>query len=191
MTPIDQFRETIKIPGTGDIKAFRMDGKGKTGMRRHVKLGDCNCCDHFYVEGNKVVLVEDTHLLRKIKEIRRKVHYLNPSDMEDYVIGFFRQENYVKVYGALLVLCLLSSKHREVKECINDKKKDFVLVADGIKPGEIKSLDRIKDSLITGLRSVLGSLVGEIRVIERPINGEAAGECDRSLSSSPKIDGRK
>ena len=160
MSPLDQFRERIMVSETREIEVFRMDNTRESkripDMRKAVGLGSCNCCDYFVIHNNKIVLIEQTRLMGTSEDLRRDCSYLETGHLRDFVSKCLRQENYVKVYGALLVLCRLARKYGEVFDLTKDKKHDFYLVVDGIGSEEEKTFfDTLKDSLSEQLRSVL------------------------------------
>ncbi len=114
MTAFDQFLEPIKVAGEslGDIhQAYRMDGNSpKPDMRRDAGLGTCNCCDYFmFAEDHIVVLIEETRLLEQVENLKIQYDYLEDNDKEKFVKKYIRQENKLKVYGSMLVLCRLAT----------------------------------------------------------------------------------
>lgn len=164
MTCLDRFQDNIELKGGGKIEAFRLDNtKSIPDMRKYVGLGTCNCCDRFFVKGDRVFIVEETRLGDTIKEIRQKYSYLDEDDKDDIVVKCIRQENYVKVYGTLLVLCRLARKCREAAELMGDKKHNFWFI-----PEQTTDNDsgRYFDNLKGDLRSVLtGEVVDEVEVV--------------------------
>lgn len=160
MTSLDSFREKQNVSSGKGFEAFRMDSiedaEGIPDMRTHVGLGSCNCCDYFLVQENKVVLVEETRLADTIKNIGKKYSYLAEHHRQKFTVDCVRQENYLKVYGALLVLCRLAAKCREASSLMQDKKHDFYLVITGMETEEEKRMfDNLKDFLQIQLQSVL------------------------------------
>ena len=160
MTSLDSFREKHNVSSGKGFEAFRMDStkkaEGLPDMRTHVGLGSCNCCDYFLIHENKVVLVEETQLADTIKTIGKKYSYLNEPHRQKFTVDCVRQENYLKVYGALLVLCRLAAKCREASSLMQDKKHDFYLVIKGMETEEAKRMfDNLKESLQRQLQSVL------------------------------------
>lgn len=171
MTPLDQFREKRVVAESREIEVFRMDNteasKGIPDMRKYVGLGSCNCCDYFSIRDNKIVLIEETRLMDTVENLKRDYSYLKTEHLRDFISTYLRQENYVKVYGALLVLCRLAGKYGEVSNLTKDKKHDFYLVVDGTGTEEEKSyFDTLRDSLFEQLRSVLTkNVIDEIEVM--------------------------
>ena len=160
MTSLDSFREKQNVSSGRDFEAFRMDStkkaEGIPDMRTHVGLGSCNCCDYFLIHENKIVLVEETQLTDTIKTIGKKYSYLTELHRQKFTVDCVRQENYLKVYGALLVLCRLAAKCREASSLMQDKKHVFYLVIKGVETEEAKRMfDNLKDTLQMQLQSVL------------------------------------
>lgn len=160
MTSLDSFREQQNVSSGKCFEAFRMDSSKKTeetpDMRTHVGLGSCHCCDYFIVHENKIVLVEETQLADTIKKIGKKHSYLAEHHRQDFTVDCVRQENHLKVYGALLVLYRLAAKCREASSLIQGKKHDFYLVITGMETEEARRIfDNLKDNLQKQLQSVL------------------------------------
>lgn len=160
MTSLDSFREQQNVSPGKDFEAFRMDNtkkaEGIPDMRTHVGLGSCHCCDYFLIHENKVVLVEETQLADTIKTIGEKHSYLAERHRQDFTVDCVRQENHLKVYGALLVLCRLAAKCREASSLMQGKKHDFYLVITGMETEESRRMfDNLKDNLQRQLQSVL------------------------------------
>ncbi|MDD9859228.1 MAG: hypothetical protein OXU40_02130 [Nitrospira sp.] len=164
MTCLNQFRDDIKISGGEDIEAFRMDNTGPIpDMRKYVGLGTCNCCDRFFVKGDEIFIVEETRLGDTIEEISQEYSYLSDAHKHDMIKKCIRQENYVKVYGAMLVLCRLARKCREAAELMGDKKHNFWFIPEQTMD---KASLRYWDNLGGDLRSVLtGKVVNEVEIV--------------------------
>jgi len=167
MTCLNQFQDNIEINGEEEIEAFRMDNtirsKPIPDMRTYVGLGSCNCCDRFFVKGDKVFVVEETRLGDTIEALRKEYSYLNDDHKSALVIRSVKQENYVKVYGTMLVLCRLARKCREAAELMGDKKHNFWFI-----PEQTTDVDfRVYlENLEGDLRSVLtGKVVDEVEVV--------------------------
>ena len=136
-------------------------------MRKYVGLGPCNCCDYFFVNEKKIFLVEETRLAETIKTISEKHSYLNDDDKTDFVITSIRQENYVKVYGSLLVLCRLAAKCEDVARRMKDKKHVFWLVMDDVYTEETSRVaDNMSSNLRTQLQSALTKkVVDDVKIV--------------------------
>ena len=76
MIKLTDFLEPIKAADKTldkDCKGHRMDGmRPAPNMRATVGLGDCNCCDYFASKDNIVVLIEETQLMKMIKNLEKK-----------------------------------------------------------------------------------------------------------------------
>ena len=160
MTSLNQFEDNIEDENGREIKAFRMDNTKRANqipdMRKYVGLGSCDCCDRFFVCGDKIFIVEETRLQSTIENIKTKYSYLNSTDKRDVVIKLIMQENYVKMYGSMLVLCCLAKKCGEAAKLVSGKKHHFWLVVEQIEDEESNVyFDHLKSNLLSDLRSKL------------------------------------
>ena len=167
---LDRFLESIRVAGESlgeEYQAYRMDGK--PDMRIDVGLGTCNCCDYFLSRGNTVVLIEETRLIESMQSQRDQYNYIPDNYLERFVDERVVQENRIKVYGSMLVLCRLADKYAEARNVLQPqaKKYEFWLVTSGIETTEdLIQLDSKKDLLLNGLRSVLtGQIMDNVDII--------------------------
>ncbi|MCY4245525.1 MAG: hypothetical protein OXE47_09415 [Gammaproteobacteria bacterium] len=167
---LEQYKEPIEVAreplGDGYV-AFRMDGgRNKPSMQASLGLGSCHCCDYFLPHGEAIVLIEETELVSTIKNIKQDYPCLNKEDKKKFVNTSIRQENLLKVYGAMLVLCRLAARCRNAKQITQDKKYDFWLVASSMDSSgdDRRYFDNIRDKLRLELDNALTS--GAIRVVE-------------------------
>lgn len=161
MIALEDFLEPIKLAGTPLTEkhhAYRMDGQ--PDMRQDAGLGTCACCDYFVTNNDSVFLIEETELLKSIKEWKKKVKYLNDNDQKNFVDEKVKTENRLKVYGSLLVLARLTNKDAEVSNLVGEKKYCFWLVVSGLSnPEDKRYIDNLKDDLTGALR---GALTAEV-----------------------------
>ena len=169
---LDQFRETIQIAGKpldSQIVAFGMDGESREmpDMREYVELGKCNSCDYFLPADDSIILIEETQLLRGIAGLKTQYGYLNERDQEKHVNRRIREENRLKVYGSLLVLCRLRNKCDRARQMIDGKRYKFWLVVSDSDVDEIERfMDSLRENLYAELRGVLSKkVVDEVYVL--------------------------
>jgi len=150
--------------------AYRMDGVGseRPDMRLDIGLGTCHCCDYFTIQGNDILLIEGTRLLKSIENYQSEYDSMLEGEKKDRFFNRrIRDENTLKVYGSLLVLCRWAAQHSEVADSITGKKHNFWLVVSDAESGEDQiAMDSIKPILFESLRSALrGDLIGEVEVL--------------------------
>lgn len=172
MTAFDQFLEPIEVAGKSlgdEHQAYRMDGRSpQPDMRRVAGLGTCDCCDYFlFAKTNIVVLIEETQLMRTIKRLKGEYHYLQSDHQTEFVKKYIRQENKLKVYGSMLVLCRLATVCENENQLLRTKKYRFWLIASGMnEPEDTRVFDNLKDRLLNELRSVLtGTVMDDVEII--------------------------
>ena len=195
---LEEFLEDITVAGAQLVprrKAYRMDGTSPNpDMRKRARLGSCNCCDYFIFGSDKgVILIEETRLGDQIKDLMEKYEYLNSIDKQNHVIKIILQENRLKVYGSLLVLCRLFCQEahrvrrtwttflRELTLCrlfrreadrasafiSSDTKYSFWLVASAREPADdVIVIDHVRDRLDVQLKGLLTkAVVDSVKVV--------------------------
>ena len=170
---LDRFLEPIRVAGESlgeGYQAYRMDGHSRPDMRIDVGLGTCNCCDYFLSGSNTVVLIEDTRLIDSMQSYKERYNSIPDEHLiNKFVDERVVQENRIKVYGSMLVLCRLAAKYPEARNMLQpqEKKYEFWLVTSGIETTEyMLQLDNKKDLLFNGLSSVLtGKLIHNVDII--------------------------
>ena len=173
MTALDEFWEPVEIAGRPldeKYQACRMDGTSpkKPDMRKYVGLGSCNCCDYFMPYNDDfVLLIEETQLMKQIEDLKNEYHYLEDHDQIKFISKRIRDENKLKVYGSMLVLCRLAAVCKKTKDLLQMKKYKFWLVASGMETeGVTRLFDHLKDRLHNDLKSVLtGKIVDDVEII--------------------------
>ena len=91
-----------------------------------------------------------------------KYKYLDSTDQRNHVTRLILQENRLKAYGSLLVLCRLFSKKADAvaASISSDTKYSFWLVASVKEPADdVFTMDYFKDRLVRQLRDVLTKAV--------------------------------
>ena len=166
MASIKQFLETIEVAREPIKKmGYKMDSTTKNNMRHLSGLGTCHCCDYFIKNKNSVVLIEETQLMQTIKGYKQEYDYLNKQDLDKIQKARIREENILKVYGSLLVLCKLAIKHEDFRKLMEKQKYSFWLVISDAQLTDMISLQELQGKLTKALRSVLGKeMIDEIKV---------------------------
>lgn len=171
-SPLDlsKFKEKMCPAGNHqalDVFAYRMDGNDKIKpMATYADLGTPSCCDYLYIDNNKTVLIEDTHLGKQIKNFFKLE--LKPSTEEQREKEFkklLRQENCLKVYGALLILCRLAEKHKHISKELKGKEFSFWFVINDEE--DIKAMDNMEvvDFLKKTFKTALGGTLSSAKLV--------------------------
>ena len=168
--PLSKFAEPIESIG-GSLKAYRMDSTTKVpDMRRAAGLETCNCCDFVTVskDNQSVFLIEETNLEHTIYRFNQEYDYLEEADKNKFFYEKIRDENRLKLYGSMLVLCRLSSSQDDVKEFLSKDKFQFRLVTTGTAPSPLDSvilMDHLRDRLRNDLKSLFGGMMNVVDII--------------------------
>ena len=129
-------------------------------------MGTSNCCDYFRRIDDRVVLMEESQLALQKREIEKNFAHLNGEALDNFVHEIFMQENRLKVYGGLLLLCRLASLCDEErlredarKEIQGGKYAFWLVISDEVKPEDEQALEAMKHALLVELRGVLSKKV--------------------------------
>jgi len=178
MVSLAQFREEIKAAEkpTGQY-GYRMDGKGPKDMRHHAGLDGCHCCDYFITNEESFVLIEETQLSKTIQCHKDKYQRLSATRLHALTIDLIRNENRLKAYGTLLILCRLAAKHPEFAKITQAKNYHFWLVIDGVPSADRILLLNLATKLTDALSSVLGKGKKEINIVPSDALERKISEC--------------
>lgn len=174
MSSLDKFLKPIEVADkliNKDRQAYRMDGD--PDMRTEAGLGTCHCCDYFTISAtsnrNIVILIEKTRLAdtkAQIKKLAKKYPSLSNDDREKLNNEDANKENQLKVYASMLVLCRLSTKYKDVKNVLQEKRYQFWLVAsDANKEEDLKYLDRRISYLSNALKGSFKKIIEDVKII--------------------------
>ena len=171
MTELNEYLGPIEVAGKSlgkQYQAYRIDGGPQhPDMRKNAGLGQCNSCDYFIFNENALILIEETQLIWQIKDLKCKYDYMDEKDQKKFIDEYISNENKLKVYGSMLVLCRLSALCRNAKDLLENKKYILWLVASGMKKEEDTIMfDYYRDRLLRDLRSVLtNNIMDEVIII--------------------------
>ncbi len=136
MNRLSRYLEPIKVAGESlddKFEAYRMDNHvGDNQMRKNVGLGTCSCCDYFTLNNHSIFLIEKTNLTKTIRNYKAEFDYLQDHQKIIKIISkLIKQENWMKVYGSMLVICRLTLKCNQLKDLLKNKSYTFLLVSSG------------------------------------------------------------
>ena len=171
MNHLTQYLEEINVAGISlgeNYQAYRMDGtEVDRQMRIDAGLGTCSCCDYFILENNLVVLIEETQLTKTITRLKGIYSYLDVADLNQIITDLIKQENQIKVYGSMLVICRLTSKCSNLEDLLRNRRYVFWLVAsDNVNSEAHLFYESLVPSILHNLRSQLSSkVVADVKIL--------------------------
>ena len=171
MMDLSNFLEQIELAGESlqNHHAYRMDDTSEEShMRREVGLGTCNCCDYFLISDETVVLIEETQLLQQMKNKKKEYHYLSGTDQKEFIEKkIILQENRLKAYGSMLVLCRLAAVCKDAKDLFGTKKYKFwLVVSDRYWPQNARLFHNWKGRFFNDLKDILGKeIVDDVEIV--------------------------
>lgn len=178
-----RFLQQVKVGGEPleqTCQAYKMDSTNpQLNMRASAGLGTCNCCDYFTFDESTVVLIEETDLRRQVKNLRKEFakdlqkEFTALKDDEQKMVErrlreHLQEENRLKVYGSLLVLCHLARvlDDRTEAEALSRRVSFWVVYSETAKPDDKIFFDNVRDQLRGDLRSMLTrKVISEVRIL--------------------------
>ena len=170
MIDLEKFLEPIELAGTPlkDHRAYRMDGESpQPDMRKDVGLGNCNCGDYFRsYNADSVLVIEETQLTEQIENLKTKYDYLQSPYQMEFIHELILQENRLKAYGSMLVLCRLVAVCNNAKNMLKRKKYKFWIVVSGkYSTKDARIFRNLKSQLIGLLSHKSNRIVDDVEVL--------------------------
>ena len=177
------FLQQVEVRGApldGIFRAYKMDSTTpQSNMRATAGLGTCNCCDYFTFDDSTVVLIEETDLLCQIKnlqedfaqDLQKEFRALDDGEQEKVerrLREYLREENRLKVYGSLLVLCRLARVLEDGAEAnaISRRASFWLVYSEEDTPDDTFLFDNVRDQLKGDLRSMLtGAVIDDVQIV--------------------------
>lgn len=177
------------------FRAYKMDSTmPHLNMRAAAGLGTCNCCDYFTFDDSTVVLIEETDLRHQIKnlqedfaqDLQKEFRALDDGEQEKVerrLREYLREENRLKVYGSLLVLCRLERvlEDRAEANALSRRASFWLIYSEEDAPDDTFLFDNVRDQLKGDLRSVLtGAVIDDVQILP-------AENLAKKLPSTPTV----
>ncbi len=161
---------------TFPVDAYRVDKPAREDgpiLRDKLEMGSFRCCDYIVVKENIVLLIEDTNLIQKRNDLERKClcFIQEKEDKENFSVKIIKDENLLKAYGSLLLLCHLKSQSAEAKKLMRDKKIHFWLVVNDGSSQDSRVFDNLRDTMQNSLRKLVADVaVYPLEKLEQELN---------------------
>ena len=126
------------------------------------------CCDYIVPKENKVLLLEDSNLKEKKKQLEyewlcfrefmgeEEIRNLFSKKLQEKVLKIIKNEQLLKAYASLLLLCRLISQNVEAEELMKNKEIWFIVIINDISDNQEREFrafqnlgSRIRNSLNT------------------------------------------
>lgn len=134
------------------VQAYAVDkpcGEDQVALKDQFEMGHFHSCDYIFAkeDKDKVLLIEDSNLGKAKKDLQNEyIRFMQNNctgkiildkqakeELSEKIIKEIRDENRLKAYASLLLLCHLISKDAYAKKLIEGKEVHFwVIVTDGI-----------------------------------------------------------
>lgn len=139
-------------------------------LRNELKMDGCHCCDYIIPRKNEVLLLEDSNLKEKKKQLEyewlcfgefireEEIKNIFLKKLREEILGEIKNEQLLKAYASLWLLCRLVSQNTEAKELMENKQIWFIVIINDISNNQEQEF-RAFQNLASRIRSSLGTLV--------------------------------
>ena len=153
-------------------QAYAVDkpcGDEKITLKGQFDMGQFHSCDYILVKENKdkVLLIEDSNLKKGKEDLENKcLRFIQDGkqareNLFKKIMERIRDEQRLKAYASLLLLCLLTSKDKRAKKLLGGKEIHFwIIVIDG-NASDIRAFEEIGDRL----KGFLRPFISDVRFI--------------------------
>ncbi len=135
-------------------KAYAVD-KPAPGNRKTLKgqyqMDNAHSCDYILINDSNVLLLEDSNLGEKKKELERKYS----GELSIRIIG---KEQLLKAYASLLLLCKIASSDRAARRMIKDKAVNFCVVWNDVKLTDSRVFSQVKRQVEKPLKGIVSKV---------------------------------
>ena len=164
------------------VRAYAVDkpcGRDGIKLKDQFEMGNFHSCDYILAKESrdKVLLIEDSNLKEKKGDLEKECLRFMPDDdqtrkiLSRKIMNKIRDEQRLKAYASLLLLCRLISIDADAKKLIGNKKIHFwVIVTDGV-ASDFQAFTNIGSKL----EGCLSPLISDVAVL--PLK-----EAERKLS---------
>lgn len=144
-------------------------------LRKELKMDSCHCCDYIIPRKDEIILLEDSNLKEKKKQLEYEWLYFGEFTREEEIKNIFskklqekilktiKNEQLLKAYASLWLLCRLVSQNTEAEELMENKQIWFVVIINDISDNREQEF-RAFQNLGSRIRSSLGALI-KVRVL--------------------------
>ena len=143
-------------------------------LRNELKMASCHCCDYIIPKENGILLLEDSNLKEKKRDLEHEwlcfreflgeeeIRNLFSKKLQEKILKIIKNEQLLKAYASLLLLCRLISQNVEAEELMKNKKIWFVVIINDISDNQEREY-RAFQNLGSRIRSSL-STFAKVRV---------------------------
>ena len=144
---LDKFLQELIVKDSGgechkllkEKVAYKVDEPKGKALRDKFQMGGFHCCDYIVPERHRVLLIENSSLLasKEKLELDEKWRSLEDEKIKGIIAEErIREEQVLKAYASLFLLCSLTSQCEKAKRVMGRKKLHFWLIVTDVNPRE-------------------------------------------------------
>lgn len=145
-----------------DVKAYGIDKCLDNGisLKNQLRMDSFHSCDYIFVTEKIVFLLEDSDLKAKKDDLQSNCLCFVKDDAskEKFLRKIINDEQILKAYAGLLLLCRLISQSKEAKGLMKGKKKHFWVIINDDDPSDSKGFDYLGEEISNTLRPLVSTV---------------------------------
>lgn len=148
------------------VEAYGIDKCLDNGvsLKNQLMMDSFNCCDYIFVAEKTIFLLEDSNLKAKKNDLQNNClcSVEDEASKEKFLRKIIKDEQILKAYAGLLLLCRLTSQSKEAMDLMKDKEKHFWVIINDSDPSDPKGFDYLREEISRRL----GPLISTVAVLD-------------------------
>lgn len=168
MIPLKNFLMPLEIRMANEetfefgVKAYGIDKCLDTGisLKNQLRMDNFNSCDYIFITEEVIFLLEDSNLKAKKDDLQNNClrSVKDDASKEKLLRKIISDEQILKAYAGLLLLCRLISQSKEAMDLMKGKKKHFWVIINDDDPSDPKGFDYLGEEISKTLRPLVSKV---------------------------------
>ena len=145
-----------------DVEAYGIDKCLDNGvsLKNQLMMDSFNCCDYIFVAEKTIFLLEDSNLKAKKDDLQTNCLCLvnDEAVKEKLLRKIIKNEQILKAYAGLLLLCRLTSQSKEAMDLMKGKEKHFWVIINDADSSDPKGFDYLREEISRILRPLISTV---------------------------------
>lgn len=145
-----------------DVEAYGIDKCLDNGvsLKNQLMMDSFHCCDYIFVAEETIFLLEDSNLKAKKNDLQTNCLCLvnDEAIKEKLLRKIIKNEQILKAYAGLLLLCRLTSQSKEAMDLMKGKEKHFWVIINDDGPSDPKGFDYLREEISRILKPLISTV---------------------------------
>lgn len=149
-----------------DVEAYGIDKCLDNGvsLKNQLMMDSFHCCDYIFVAEKAIFLLEDSNLKAKKNDLQNNClcSVKDEASKKKFLRKIIKDEQILKAYAGLLLLCRLTSQSKEAMNLMKGKEKHFWVIINDADSSDPKGFDYLREEI----RRILRPLISTVAVLD-------------------------